>query len=67
MSWNRIEGQWKHRKEKAVHHWGKLMNDEFAAIAGKHVQLVENLQEKYRIAKGEAKRQVDELRKTSTS
>ena len=63
MNWDRIEGQWKQRRGKAVHHWGKVMNDELAAIAGKHEQLVGTLQEKYGVAKEEAKRQVDEFKK----
>ena len=63
MNWDRIEGQWKQRRGKAVHHWGKLMNDELAAIAGKHEQLVGILQEKYGVAKEEAKQQVDEFKK----
>jgi len=62
MNWDRVEGQWKQRRGKAVHHWGKVMNDELAAIAGKHEQLVGILQEKYGIAKEEAKRQVDEFK-----
>jgi uncharacterized protein YjbJ (UPF0337 family) len=64
MNWDRIEGQWKQRRGKAVHHWGKVMNDELAAIAGKHEQLVGRLQERYGIAKEEAKRQIDEFKKT---
>jgi Uncharacterized protein conserved in bacteria len=67
MNWDRVEGQWKQRRGKAVHHWGKLMNDELAAIAGKHEQLVGTLQEKYGIAKEEAKRQVDEFKKSSSN
>jgi uncharacterized protein YjbJ (UPF0337 family) len=63
MNWDRIEGQWKQRRGKAVHHWGKLMNDELAAIAGKHEQLVGMLQEKYGIAKDEAKEQIDDFKK----
>ncbi len=39
------------------------MNDELAAIAGKHEQLVGTLQEKYGIAREEAKRQVNEFKK----
>lgn len=54
MNWDRVEGQWKQRRGKAVHHWGKLMNDELAAIAGKYEQLVGRLQERYGIAKEEA-------------
>jgi uncharacterized protein YjbJ (UPF0337 family) len=63
MSWNRIEGQWKQRRGKAVHHWGKIMNDELAAIAGKHEELIGKLQEKYGIAKEEATRRVDEYKR----
>ena len=51
MSWTGIEGQWKQQEGEALHNWGGGMNDEPAAIAGKHEQLVENLQEKYGIAK----------------
>jgi uncharacterized protein YjbJ (UPF0337 family) len=64
MNWDRVEGQWKQRRGKAVHHWGKLMNDELAAIAGKHEQLVGILQEKYGIAKEDARRQVEEFKRT---
>ena len=39
------------------------MNDELAATAGKHEQLVGTLQENYGIAKEEAKRQVHEFKK----
>jgi uncharacterized protein YjbJ (UPF0337 family) len=62
MNWDRVEGQWKQRRGKAVHHWGKLMNDELAAIAGKHEQLVGILQEKYGVAREEARAHVDEFK-----
>ena len=64
MNWDRVEGQWKQRRGKATLHWGKLMNDELAAIAGKHEQLVGILQEKYGIAKEDAMRQVEEFKKS---
>jgi uncharacterized protein YjbJ (UPF0337 family) len=63
MSWDRIGGQWKQWRGKTVHHWGKMMSDELAAIAGKHEELVGTCQEQYGIAKEEAKRQVDEFKK----
>jgi uncharacterized protein YjbJ (UPF0337 family) len=63
MNWDRVEGLWKQRRGKAVGNWGKIMNDELAAVAGKHEQLVGTLQEKYGIAKEEAKQQVDEFKK----
>ena len=47
-----------------MHHWGKVMNDELAAIAGKYEELVGRLQERYGIAKEQARGQVDEFKKT---
>jgi len=63
MNWDRIEGEWKQRRGKAVHHWGKMMNDELAAIAGKYEELVGRLQSQYGIAKEEAHHQVSEFKK----
>lgn len=40
------------------------MNDELAAIAGKHEELVGKLQEKYGLAKEEARKQVEVLKGT---
>jgi uncharacterized protein YjbJ (UPF0337 family) len=62
MNWDRMEGQWKQRRGKAVIHWGKTMDDELAAVAGKYEELVGRLQEKYGIAKEEAKQQVDKFK-----
>jgi uncharacterized protein YjbJ (UPF0337 family) len=63
MNWDRIEGEWKQRRGKAVHHWGKMMNDELAAIAGKYEELVGRLQEKYGIASENSRRQLEDLKK----
>jgi uncharacterized protein YjbJ (UPF0337 family) len=63
MNWDRIEGQWKQRRGKAMGHWGKIMNDELAAVAGKYEELVGKLQEGYGIAKEEAKEKVGEFKK----
>ena len=60
MNWDRVEGQWKQRRGKAVNHWGKVMNDELAAISGKFEKLVGRLQEKFGIAKEEAREQIEE-------
>ena len=62
MNWDKLEGEWKQRRGKAVHHWGKMMNDELAAIAGKYEELVGRLQSQYGIAKEEAQRQVREFK-----
>ncbi len=62
MNWDRMEGQWKQQRGKAVHHWGKMMNDELSAILGKYEELVGKLQEKYGIAKEEAGHRVNEYK-----
>ena len=67
MNWDRVEGKWKQRRGKAVHHWGKIMNDELASIAGKYEQLVGVLQEKYGIAAEEANHHVAEFKKLKKS
>lgn len=47
-----------------MHRWGKLMNDELAAIAGKHEELVGRMQEKYGLAKEVADQQIKDFKKT---
>ena len=44
--------------------WGKMMNDELAAIAGRYEEYVGKLQEKYGIAKEEARGEVEKFKKT---
>jgi uncharacterized protein YjbJ (UPF0337 family) len=63
MNWNRIEGQWKQLRGKEAHRWGRIMNDDLAALAGRREQLVGTLQEKYGIVQEESKRHVKELKK----
>jgi uncharacterized protein YjbJ (UPF0337 family) len=63
MNWDRLEGEWKQRRGKAVRHWGRVMNDELAAAAGKYEELVGRLQEKFGISSEESKRHFDEFRK----
>jgi uncharacterized protein YjbJ (UPF0337 family) len=65
MNWDRMEGQWKQRRGTAVTHWGKIMNDELAAVAGEYEELVGKLQEKYGVAKEEARQQMDKYKKTA--
>jgi uncharacterized protein YjbJ (UPF0337 family) len=64
MNWDRMEGAWKQRRGKAVHHWGKVMNDDLAAIAGKYEELVGRLQERYGLAREEANQHVKDFKKT---
>ena len=64
MNWDRMEGEWKQRRGKAVRYWGKTMNDDLAAIAGKYEELVGRLQERYGIAKEAAEQQVEKFKDT---
>jgi len=64
MNSDRIEGNWKQLKGKVIEQWGKLTNDDVDKISGKHDQLVGLIQERYGIARDEAKKQVDSWSKT---
>lgn len=59
MNWDRIEGNWKQIKGKALEQWGKLTDDELDRIAGRREQLVGLIQERYGMAKDEAEKQFD--------
>jgi len=47
-----------------MRHWGKVMNDELAAIAGQYGDLVGKLQERYGVVQEEADQQVKDFKKT---
>ena len=59
MNWDVISGQWKQLKGKARDQWGKLTGDDLDRIQGQSEQLVGRIQERYGIAKDDARRQVD--------
>jgi uncharacterized protein YjbJ (UPF0337 family) len=60
MDWNRIEGDWKRMKGSAKEHWGRLTDDDLAAINGRREQLEGKLQERYGYAKDRIEREIDE-------
>ena len=59
MNWDRIEGNWKQIKGKAIQQWGKLTDDDLDVIDGKRTELSGRLQARYGFAKDEAERQID--------
>jgi uncharacterized protein YjbJ (UPF0337 family) len=61
MNMNLIEGQWKQWSGTAMLRWERIMNDDMTSVADKYEELVRKRQEKYRIVKKEARRQVNEL------
>ena len=58
MNCDRIEGNWRQLKGKAIQQWGKLTDDQYDRIAGKREELVGQVQEAYGISKDEADKQV---------
>ena len=54
MIWNQIEGQWRQRRGKVMHHWEQMTIDKVAAIAGQYDELVGRIEEKYGMVKEEA-------------
>jgi uncharacterized protein YjbJ (UPF0337 family) len=58
MDWNRVEGNWKQMK------WGNLTDDDLDRVAGQRDQLEGIIQERYGIAKDQARKDVDDWFKT---
>jgi uncharacterized protein YjbJ (UPF0337 family) len=58
--WDQIKGGWNQFKGEVRKQWGKLTDDDLEVIRGERDKLIGRLQERYGIAKEEAKRQIDE-------
>ena len=61
MNWEQIRGNWQQAKGELKVRWGKLTDDDLAAIDGERDKLIGSLQEKYGITKEEAMKQIDEM------
>jgi uncharacterized protein YjbJ (UPF0337 family) len=64
MNDDRIKGQWKQLAGKLKAKWGKLTDDDLRVAEGNSEYLAGRIQERYGIAKDEAKRQIDEFDRT---
>ena len=60
MDWNRVEGNWKQFAGKVKAKWGKLTDDDLATINGRREQLEGKIQERYGLAKDQARKEVDD-------
>lgn len=60
MNWDQVEGKWKQFKGEVKQQWGKLTDDELDRAAGKRDEIEGLIQERYGVAREEAKKQVDE-------
>jgi uncharacterized protein YjbJ (UPF0337 family) len=58
MNWDRMEGNWKQVTGKVKVQWGKLTDDGIDVVTGRRDQLAGKMQERYGIAKDEAKKQL---------
>ena len=59
MNWDQIEGKWKQIKGEVSSRWNRLTGDDIEAIEGDGEKLVGKIQERYGVAKEEAREQVD--------
>ena len=66
MNWDRVEGSWKQLKGSVKTKWAKLTEDDLTAINGQREKLEGILQERYGIAKDEARKQVDDWFRAQT-
>ncbi len=57
-----LEGNWKQLKGSIREQWSRLTDVDLEAIKGREEQLVGKIQEKYGLAKLEAKKAVDEFK-----
>jgi uncharacterized protein YjbJ (UPF0337 family) len=61
MNQDKIEGQWKQLRGKLKTRWGKLTDDDLDVAEGNTDYLTGKIQERYGIAKDEAKEQLREF------
>ena len=59
MNEDTLKGQWTQLKGAVREQWGKLTNDDVDQIQGRTEQLIGKIQERYGVARDEARRQVD--------
>jgi uncharacterized protein YjbJ (UPF0337 family) len=60
MDWNRVEGNWKQFAGKVKAKWGKLTDDDLTTINGRREQLEGKIQERYGVAKDQARKEIDD-------
>jgi len=61
MNEDRIKGKWKQLAGNIKTKWGKLTDDDLKIAEGDSQYLAGRIQERYGIAKDEARRQVDDF------
>jgi uncharacterized protein YjbJ (UPF0337 family) len=64
MNKDELQGRWTQMKGKIKERWGRLTDDELDRVEGQWDQLVGLIQRQYGLAREEADRQVQDLRRT---
>ena len=67
MDWDRLEGNWKQMKGRVKERWGKLTDDDLAAIAGRREQLEGKIQERCGYAKSQARKEIEDWYRSTES
>lgn len=60
MKRGQIESQWKELSGSARAHWSKLTDDDWHAMTGARGHLIGRIQNRYKITREEAERQVEQ-------
>jgi uncharacterized protein YjbJ (UPF0337 family) len=66
MDWNRVEGNWKQVKGMVKEKWGKLTDDDLAFINGRRDQLEGKIQERYGVARDQARKDIEDWYSSQT-
>jgi uncharacterized protein YjbJ (UPF0337 family) len=64
MNWDRVQGNWKQFKGRALEKWATLTGDHVKAINGRREVLAGKLQEAYGIGKEGADRQISDWQRS---
>ncbi len=59
MTWDQIESNWLHFKDRLRHNWAKLTDEDVTRIGGRRKELACRLQARYGFAKAEAEREIE--------
>jgi uncharacterized protein YjbJ (UPF0337 family) len=60
MNWDQLQGKWKQMKGAIRQKWGRLTDDDLEIIAGHRDTFIGTVQERYGIAREEARNRVEE-------
>jgi uncharacterized protein YjbJ (UPF0337 family) len=64
MNEDKIKGQWKQLAGKLKGKWGKLTDDDLTMAEGDSEYLAGKIQERYGVARDQARKQVEEFRRS---